>query len=203
MQPIVPEATLNHNLPPIPAVGRNKEGPTKKRRFAGQVMARNGGSQQAPVSNQRKTPTCSFCKQPGHKIKACPQTARLGHHLPQNKISTFSSDKLSGSRACALPSQYQCTDTPVPCLTSISSKALYLVLHGIYFKNKNLPEVLLRDAGNLCVLVQFVGSGGAYLDGMDTVSVVDLQAVTDKIARLHNAKSSTSGTMSKVFSQIE
>jgi uncharacterized protein (UPF0335 family) len=41
------------------------------------------------------------------------------------------------------------------------------------------------------------------MDGKSTVCVVELKAVTDKIARLHNVKSSTSGTMSKVFSQIE
>jgi hypothetical protein len=92
---------------------------------------------------------------------------------------------------------------PVPCLTTISNKALYLVIHGIYFKNMKGPEAFLRDAGNLCVLVQFVGPGGAFMDGKSTVCVVELKAVTDKIARLHNVKSSTSGTMSKVFSQIE
>jgi hypothetical protein len=106
-------------------------------------------------------------------------------------------------RACALPSQYQCTNTPVLCLATISSKALYLVLHGIYFKNVNAPEAYLRDAENLCVLVQFVGFGGAFVDGKETVFVVDFRAVTYKIARLHNAKSSNSGTMSKVFSQID
>jgi hypothetical protein len=203
MQPIVPQVTTNHYLPPVPAVGQSKEGPTRKRRFPSQVMAMNGGSQQTPVPNQRRPPACSFCKQVGHKIKSCPQTARLGRHLPQNEITPFCNDKLSASRACALPSQYQCTNMPVPCLTTISNKALYLVIHGIYFKNMKGPEAFLRDAGNLCVLVQFVGPGGAFMDGKSTVCVVELKAVTDKIARLHNVKSSTSGTMCKVFSQIE
>jgi hypothetical protein len=42
----------------------------------------------------------------------------------------------------------------------------------------------LRDAGKLCVLVQFVGFGRGFVDGKDSVFVVDLKAVTDKIARL-------------------
>jgi hypothetical protein len=56
MQPIVPQVTTNHYLPPVPAVGQSKEGPTRKRRYPSKVMAMNGGSQQAPVPNQRRPP---------------------------------------------------------------------------------------------------------------------------------------------------
>jgi hypothetical protein len=61
---------------------------------------------------------------------------------------------------------------------------MHLVSHGICFKNANEPDACLRDARNLCVLVQFVATAGVFVDGKDMLSVVDLKAVTDKIARL-------------------
>jgi hypothetical protein len=51
--------------------------------------------------------------------------------------------------------------------------------------------------------VQFVATAGVFVDGKDTLSVVDSKAVTDKIARLHSVKSASAGTLSKVFSQME
>jgi ferredoxin len=187
------------NYMPIPAVGYCKEGPTKRRRIPSSTMERNGGSTQAPVANQKQPAKCGFCKQTGHCILVCPQKRKHGKHLSHKDLSEFIKEKLSGSRARPLPHEF----IGKPCLVSTSKDVMFLVLHGIYLKNPDEPEALLRDVSNLCVLVEFLTTGGSNTHDYDEICVVELQAVTNKISKLHNSKSNHATKMSKVFSKID
>jgi NhaP-type Na+/H+ and K+/H+ antiporter len=80
---------------------------------------------------------------------------------------------------------------------------MYLVLHGIYVKKADQPEAVLRDASYLCVLVQFLAVGGSNIHDDDKICVVELQAVTNQISKLHSSKSAHAGTKSRVFSKID
>jgi hypothetical protein len=73
-------------------------------------------------------------------------------HLAQQELGGFIKQKLSRCRAKPLPLAF----IDKPCLISASKEAMYLVLHGIYLKKADQLEVVLRDASNLCVLVQFL-----------------------------------------------